>query len=471
MNLNDIVKTLNNKAGVAKKINFEDVKMLLTQENFKISYQQIEKKLKEQGIKITPPLSSVLNHSSNMDHNSNIKLTQTSQLQSQVEDEMLADADFQKSTSALSEETPQEENKDDKLIDDLAENPQNEGLESEPNLEDLNLTLDDNDDQLIKEDVTKVAADIKMDDSVRMYLKEIGCIPLLSLEEERKRTIEVFLGKQAKQKLDKARMQEISLSEQEIQDLENQIKQAQYAKDILVESNYRLVVSVAKRYIGRGVLFLDLIQEGNMGLMRAVDNFDYQKGFRFSTYAFWWMYQGITRAIADQARTIRIPVHIVENINKIALCTRKLTQQLKKKPTVEEIAMKMNVSVDKIRSIQHIEKKPISLESPARENEDETSLGDFISDPNILSPHEYMMKEVTQKLLNEVLENTLTDREEQIIKMRYGLLDGKNHTLEEVGNLFGVTRERIRQIESKALRRLRAPAKQSKLKSLYHNYK
>ncbi|WP_425305781.1 RNA polymerase sigma factor RpoD ['Fragaria x ananassa' phyllody phytoplasma] len=406
-----------------------------------------------------------------MDHNSNIKPTKTSQLQSQIEDETIADTNSQKSTSALSKETSQKENKDNKLIDVLAENPQNENLESEPDLEDLNLTLDDNDNQLIKEDTTKVAADIKMDDSVRMYLKEIGCIPLLSATEERKKSIEVFLGKQAKQKLTKAHIQEIPLPEQEIQDLENKIKQAQYAKDILVESNYRLVVSIAKRYIGRGILFLDLIQEGNMGLMRAVDKFDYQKGFKFSTYATWWIRQGITRAIADQARTIRIPVHIVETINKMALCTRKLTQQLKKKPTIEEIAMKMDVSTEKIRSIQHIEKKPISLESPARENEDETSLGDFISDPNILSPHEYMMKEVTQKLLDEVLENTLTDREEQIIKMRYGLLDGKTHTLEEVGNLFGVTRERIRQIESKALRRLRAPAKQSKLKSLYHNYK
>ncbi|WP_349401805.1 RNA polymerase sigma factor RpoD [Candidatus Phytoplasma solani] len=471
MNFKDIIKTLNDKSNTKKEITSQIINSFIKDQNSKISYQQIEQELKKQGIKI-------ISSSSN---NSFLKITPTNENQSIINLD-----NIEKNSSYIDNINNEEKNTEDPLlIDEFQEkevetkelNSLNCFIENDSKSEtDLDLELDiesefvPEDDKFTKEDISQISSDIKMDDSVRMYLKEIGRISLLSTKEEQKKSIAVFWGKKAKQKMAKFHKQEIYLSDKEIEELESQIFQAHQAKDVLVESNYRLVVSIAKRYIGRGILFLDLIQEGNMGLMRAVDKFDYQKGFKFSTYATWWIRQAITRAIADQARTIRIPVHIVETINKMALCTRKLTQQLKKKPTVEELASKMEIPVEKIRSIQYIEKKPISLEAPPRENkEDETSLGDFISDPNILSPHEYMMKEVTKKLLDEVLENTLTDREEKVLKMRYGLINGKTHTLEEIGQLFGVTRERIRQIESKALRRLRTPAKQSKLKSLYQN--
>ncbi|GFZ75057.1 hypothetical protein HPP_0150 [Hydrangea phyllody phytoplasma] len=465
MEFDNIIKTLNEQAGSEKKLTSQLIMSFLQNQNIKIPYQQIAQNLKEQGIQI---ISCETQAAPSLNENPNQNDTHP---QTNTTNDDFTDLDSEL-TNANLEKT--DDNKDEDNTQDSEEDIQDFDISEKDLISDEKLIEleEDEDEKISKEEISKIHSDIKMDDSVRMYLKEIGQIPLLSLAEEQKKSILVFLGKQAKQNLAKHKTKEIELSEEQLQEAHDQIEQARRAKDILVESNYRLVVSIAKRYIGRGILFLDLIQEGNMGLMRAVDKFDYQKGFKFSTYATWWIRQAITRAIADQARTIRIPVHIVETINKMALCTRKLTQKLKKKPTVEELADKMNISAEKIRSIQYIEKKPISLEAPARENEeDETSLGDFISDPNILSPHEYMMKEVTQNLLDEVLENTLTDREEKVLKMRYGFLDGKTHTLEEVGALFGVTRERIRQIESKALRRLRTPAKQSKLKSLSHNHK
>ncbi|MCR5418434.1 MAG: RNA polymerase sigma factor RpoD [Lachnospiraceae bacterium] len=272
---------------------------------------------------------------------------------------------------------------------------------------------------------------VNIEDPVRMYLKEIGKVPLLSADEE------IELAK---------RMEEGD----------------EVAKQKLAEANLRLVVSIAKRYVGRGMLFLDLIQEGNLGLIKAVEKFDYRKGYKFSTYATWWIRQAITRAIADQARTIRIPVHMVETINKLIRISRQLLQELGREPTPEEIAVQMNMPVDRVREIQKISQEPVSLETPIGEEED-SHLGDFIQDDNVPVPADAAAFTLLREQLNEVLD-TLTEREQKVLKLRFGLDDGNARTLEEVGKEFNVTRERIRQIEAKALRKLRHPSRSRKLK-------
>jgi len=348
-------------------------------------------------------------------------------------------------------------------IDDDDDDDSDDSNDDEP--DDLSLSgLEVEEEELLN--IETIASTIKTDDPVRMYLKEIGQIPLLTQPQEQGYAIQVSNGRYAKEQLDLAQAGELELSDEDKEELQDLMDRAQWAKNKLVEANYRLVVSIAKRYVGRGLLFLDLIQEGNMGLMRAVDKFDYEKGFKFSTYATWWIRQAITRAVADQARTIRIPVHMVETINKMIRIQRQLVQDLSRDPSIEEIAEKMGITPEKVQTIQRIAKEPISLEAHVGEEED-SSLGDFISDPNALTPHEVMIQDMIKQVLDDVLE-TLTDREEKVLRLRYGLFDGKNHTLEEVGREFGVTRERIRQIEAKALRKLRSPSRQNKLKEIYH---
>lgn len=276
-----------------------------------------------------------------------------------------------------------------------------------------------------------ITKDININDPVRMYLKEIGRISLLSPEEELSLSMRVAEGDQI-------------------------------AKNELAESNLRLVVSIAKRYVGRGLLFLDLIQEGNIGLMKAVEKFDYDKGYKFSTYATWWIRQAITRALADQARTIRVPVHMVETINKMVRIQRQMTLELNREPTEEEIAERMEITAEKVREVIKISQEPVSLEAPIGEEED-SHLGDFIPDANNMSPEDY----ATNQNLKEEIKNvllTLQEREQEVLELRFGLIDGTSHTLEEVGKRFSVTRERIRQIEAKALRKLRHPSRAKKLK-------
>ena len=280
-------------------------------------------------------------------------------------------------------------------------------------------------------DDNTLTKDLTINDPVRMYLKEIGQIKLLSMDEELELADRIAAGDEM-------------------------------AKNTLAEANLRLVVSIAKRYVGRGMLFLDLIQEGNIGLMKAVDKFDVSKGYKFSTYATWWIRQAITRAIADQARTIRVPVHMVETINKLARIQRQLTLELNREPTEDELAKKMGIPVEKIRDIYKISQEPVSLETPIGE-EDDSHLGDFIKDERNVSPEEFATNEMLKDEISEVL-STLTEREEKVIRLRFGLEDGKSRTLEEVGQMFGVTRERIRQIEAKALRKLRHPSRSRKLK-------
>ena len=311
--------------------------------------------------------------------------------------------------------------------------------------------------QYSTDDVT-LPTKIKINDPVRMYLKEIGKVELLTADEEVNLAKLIEYGKYAQEQIDEGNYS----SEEEKQEYLDAIERGDLAKQRLIEANLRLVVSIAKRHVGRGMLFLDLIQEGNMGLMKAVDKFDYTKGFKFSTYATWWIRQAITRAIADQARTIRIPVHMVETINKLVRCQRQLMQELGREPSPEEIAVKMETTPEKVREIIKISQEPISLESPVGE-EDDSNLGDFIPDTDALSPDEYASNELLKDELRNVLE-TLTDREERVLRLRFGLDDGRTRTLEEVGKEFGVTRERIRQIEAKALRKLRHPSRSKKLR-------
>ncbi len=337
---------------------------------------------------------------------------------------------------------------------------------------------DDDDDEIIlteEDDVEVEKIDlsvpdgVSVEDPVRMYLKEIGKVPLLSAEEEIELAQKMEAGNIATEKINilNERMEEAE--EAEIEELKAEIKNLQgdvdlgaEAKKRLAEANLRLVVSIAKRYVGRGMLFLDLIQEGNLGLIKAVEKFDYRKGYKFSTYATWWIRQAITRAIADQARTIRIPVHMVETINKLIRVSRQLLQELGREPSPEEIAEEMNMPVDRVREILKISQEPVSLETPIGEEED-SHLGDFIRDENVPVPADAAAFTLLKEQLEEVL-GTLTEREQKVLTLRFGLEDGRARTLEEVGKEFNVTRERIRQIEAKALRKLRHPSRSRKLK-------
>jgi RNA polymerase primary sigma factor len=338
----------------------------------------------------------------------------------------------------LSDKIAQPYELDDKGMDSLIEKFEDQGVavvdeNGEPTMRQMDKEADKEADKVKKEEVdpTSVASDVKINDPVRMYLKEIGRVELLTADEE--------------------------------VELAQRIEQGDpVAKQELAEANLRLVVSIAKRYVGRGMSFLDLIQEGNMGLMKAVEKFDYHKGFKFSTYATWWIRQAITRAIADQARTIRIPVHMVETINKLVRIQRQLLQDLGREPTPEEIGAEMDLPTEKVRDILKIAQEPVSLETPIGE-EDDSHLGDFIEDHDATSPADYTSAELLKEQLNEVLD-TLTDREENVLRLRFGLEDGQSKTLEQVGQQFGVTRERIRQIEAKALRKLRHPSRSKQLK-------
>ena len=302
------------------------------------------------------------------------------------------------------------------------------------------------------------ASHAKINDPVKMYLKEIGQIPLLDPKEEPIIARQIQEGEQTKEDIKNP-----DLSDEEKKKIAKIIADGEEAKQTLISSNLRLVVSIAKKYVGRGMLFLDLIQEGNCGLIKAVEKFDYTKGFKFSTYATWWIRQSITRAIADQARTIRIPVHMVETINKLTRIQRQLVQDLGRDPMPEEIAEKMeNISAEKVREIQKIALDPVSLETPIGE-EDDSHLGDFIEDKDTLSPDDYTNNQLLKDEINAVLQG-LTEREEKVLRLRFGLLDGRTRTLEEVGKEFNVTRERIRQIEAKALRKLKNPNRCKRLR-------
>ena len=304
-------------------------------------------------------------------------------------------------------------------------------------------------------------------DPVRMYLKEIGKVPLLTAAEEIDLAMKIEAGVAATEELEKAEADGVELDRREKRRLGRIEQVGLDAKQQLIEANLRLVVSIAKRYVGRGMLFLDLIQEGNLGLIRAVEKFDYTKGFKFSTYATWWIRQAITRAIADQARTIRIPVHMIETINKLIRTSRYLVQELGRDPTPEEIAERMEYPVEKVKKVLKIAKEPISLETPIGDEED-SSLGDFIEDKKAVAPAEEVINTKLSEQLAAVLAD-LTPREEQVLRKRFGIAEKSDHTLEEVGKLFNVTRERIRQIEAKALRKLRHPVRSQPLRSYYEN--
>ena len=358
----------------------------------------------------------------------------------------------------------------DKILDFLEAN----------NIDVLRITDDDSDDEILLDvddedeiEVEKIDLSVpdgvSIEDPVRMYLKEIGKVPLLSAEEEIELAKNMEAGAVAKEKIAILKSREENATEEELAEIKEEIKNLQKdldagdeAKKRLAEANLRLVVSIAKRYVGRGMLFLDLIQEGNLGLIKAVEKFDYRKGYKFSTYATWWIRQAITRAIADQARTIRIPVHMVETINKLIRVSRQLLQELGREPSPEEIAAEMNMPVERVREILKISQEPVSLETPIGEEED-SHLGDFIQDDNLPVPADAAVFTLLKEQLEEVL-GTLTEREQKVLTLRFGLEDGRARTLEEVGKEFNVTRERIRQIEAKALRKLRHPSRSRKLK-------
>ena len=334
---------------------------------------------------------------------------------------------------------------------------------------DDDIILDEEDEVEVEKIDLSVPEGVSVEDPVRMYLKEIGKVPLLSADEEIELAQNMEDGAVAiekinvlKGRLDGASQEEKAEIKEEIKTLQRDVDKGADAKKRLAEANLRLVVSIAKRYVGRGMLFLDLIQEGNLGLIKAVEKFDYKKGYKFSTYATWWIRQAITRAIADQARTIRIPVHMVETINKLIRVSRQLLQELGREPSPEEIAKEMSMPVDRVREILKISQEPVSLETPIGEEED-SHLGDFIKDDNVPVPADAAAFTLLKEQLEEVL-GTLTEREQKVLTLRFGLEDGRARTLEEVGKEFNVTRERIRQIEAKALRKLRHPSRSRKLK-------
>lgn len=363
-----------------------------------------------------------------------------------------------------------DEEKMEKVLDFLEANKVDVLRISDGDDEDDDIILDDEDEVEVEKIDLSVPEGVSVEDPVRMYLKEIGKVPLLSADEEIELAQKMEAGSVAVEKIPllKERLAETG-DEQEKEEIQAEIKALQLdvdrgsdAKKRLAEANLRLVVSIAKRYVGRGMLFLDLIQEGNLGLIKAVEKFDYRKGYKFSTYATWWIRQAITRAIADQARTIRIPVHMVETINKLIRVSRQLLQELGREPTPEEIAEEMKMPVERVREILKISQEPVSLETPIGEEED-SHLGDFIKDDNVPVPADAAAFTLLKEQLEEVL-GTLTEREQKVLMLRFGLEDGRARTLEEVGKEFNVTRERIRQIEAKALRKLRHPSRSRKLK-------
>lgn len=363
-----------------------------------------------------------------------------------------------------------DEEKMEKVLDFLEANKVDVLRISDGDDEDDDIILDDEDEVEVEKIDLSVPEGVSVEDPVRMYLKEIGKVPLLSADEEIELAQKMEVGSVAVEKIPllKERLAETG-DEQEKEEIQAEIKALQLdvdrgsdAKKRLAEANLRLVVSIAKRYVGRGMLFLDLIQEGNLGLIKAVEKFDYRKGYKFSTYATWWIRQAITRAIADQARTIRIPVHMVETINKLIRVSRQLLQELGREPTPEEIAEEMKMPVERVREILKISQEPVSLETPIGEEED-SHLGDFIKDDNVPVPADAAAFTLLKEQLEEVL-GTLTEREQKVLTLRFGLEDGRARTLEEVGKEFNVTRERIRQIEAKALRKLRHPSRSRKLK-------
>ena len=385
-------------------------------------------------------------------------------LKSKEENADVSQKQFLDAVSALNLDDDTMDNLYNWIDENLIEFIDGEELDEDEVLDDDLSDEDLDEEDSIAEEISQLektfanASHAKINDPVKMYLKEIGQIPLLDPKEEPIIARQIQEGEEAKEA-----MKNPDLSDEEKKKLAKVIADGEQAKQTLISSNLRLVVSIAKKYVGRGMLFLDLIQEGNCGLIKAVEKFDYTKGFKFSTYATWWIRQSITRAIADQARTIRIPVHMVETINKLTRIQRQLVQDLGRDPLPEEIAEKMeNISAEKVREIQKIALDPVSLETPIGE-EDDSHLGDFIEDKDTLSPDDYTNNQLLKDEINAVLQG-LTEREEKVLRLRFGLLDGRTRTLEEVGKEFNVTRERIRQIEAKALRKLKNPNRCKRLR-------